>query len=144
MPSLMRLIAGIILLIVVESIALGFPGLTQTVPSTYVTITSLIIFLVGFPAAIIVFKYGTELSNAASEAYNSLKNYEEVMTYVFQIAALYILYATSKALVSASGVLRTTPWAYPMIFLVIGIIPTIKVVVNTIHVLEHQGSTRHT
>ncbi len=142
MPSFMRLVAGVILLIVVESIALGFPGLTQTIPSTTVTITSLVVFLVGFTAAIIVFKYGTELSHAASETYNSLQNYEELMKYVFVIAALYILYVTSRALVTASGVFRSTPWAYPMIFLVIGIIPTIKVVVNTIHTLEH--SSRHT
>ncbi len=144
MPPLMRLVAGIILLVVVESIVLGFPGLTQTVPSTSVTITSLVIFLVGLIATIIVFKYGTQLSNAASEAYRALKNYEEVLTYFFQIAALYILYATSKTLVSASGVLRSTPWAYSMIFLAIGIIPTIKVVVNTIHTLEGHSPQRHT
>ncbi len=144
MPSLMRLVAGIILLVVVESIALGFPGLTQTIPSTSVTITSLVVFLVGFTAAIIVFKYGTQLSSAASEAFRSLKNYEELLTYFFQIASLYILYATSRTLVSASGVFRSAPWAYSMIFLVIGIIPTIKVVVNTIHTLEGHSSQRRT
>ena len=140
----MRLVAGIILLVVVESIALGFPGLTQTIPSTSVTITSLVVFLVGFTAAIIVFKYGTQLSSAASEAFRSLKNYEELLTYFFQIASLYILYATSRTLVNASGVFRSAPWAYSMIFLVIGIIPTIKVVVNTIHTLEGHSSQRRT
>jgi hypothetical protein len=139
----MRLVAGIVLLVVVESIVLGFPGLTQTLPSSSVTITSLVIFLVGLIATIIVFKYGTQLSKAATEAFRDLQPYEEVLTFCFQIAALYILYETSKTLVSASGAFRTAPWAYPMIFLAIGIIPTIKVVVNTIHTLDHH-SQRHT
>ncbi len=144
MPSFMRLVAGVIVLIVVESIALGFPGLTQTIPSTSVTVTSLVVFLVGFIAAIIVFKYGTQLSSAAAEAYGDLKNYEELLTYFFQIAALYILYVTSRALVNATGLFRSAPWAYPMIFLIIGIIPTIRVVINTIHALESHSSQRHT
>jgi len=51
---------------------------------------------------------------------------------------------TSRTLVNASGVFRTTPWAYPMIFLVIGIIPTIRMVVDTIHTPEHHSPQRHT
>ena len=135
-PSFMRLVAGIIVLIVVESIVLGFPGLTQTVPSSTVTISSLIIFLVGFVATVLVFKYGTQLSAAAADTYDSVKNYQELLTWVFQIAALYIFYTTSRALVTASGIFRTTPWAYPMIFVAIGLIPTIKIILNAIHRVE--------
>ena len=142
MPSLTRLLAGIIVLVVVDSIVLGFPGLTQTIAPSSITIISLVTLLVGLIAAIIVFKYGTQLSHAASEAYRSLKNYEELLTYFFQIAALYILYITSRALVTASGVFRSAPWAYPMIFLAIAIIPTIKVVINTIHKLEGNSPQR--
>jgi hypothetical protein len=141
MPSFMRLVAGIIVLIVVESIVLGFPGLTQTIPSSTITISSLIIFLVGFVAAILVFKYGTQLSRAAADAFDSIKNYQELLTWVFQIAALYIFYTTSRTLVTASGIFRTAPWAYPMIFVGIALIPTIKVVVNTIHVVEGNRRT---
>jgi hypothetical protein len=143
MPSFMRLVAGIIVLIVVESIVLGFPGLSQTVPSSTITISSLITFLVGFVATILVFKFGTELSRVAADTFDSVKNYQELLTWVFQIAALYILYTTSKALVTASGVFRSAPWAYPMIFVAIGLIPTIKVIINTIHRFEGQ-SQRHT
>ena len=75
MPSFMRLIAGIIVLIVVETIVLGFPGLTQTVPSSTITISSLIIFLVGFVATVLMFNYGTQLSAAAADTYDSMKNY---------------------------------------------------------------------
>lgn len=138
----MRLVAGIIVLVVVESIVLSFPGLSQTLPSSSVTISSLVIFLVGLPAAIIVLKYGTQLSGAAADAYDSFKNYQELLTWGFEIAALYILYITSRALVAASGVFRSVPWAYPMIFVVIGLIPTIKVVLNTIHTVEGHSSQR--
>ena len=136
MPSFMRLVAGVIVLIVVESIVLGFPGLSQTVPSSTITVSSLVIFLVGLVATILVFKFGTQLSSAAADAYDSVKNYQELLTWVFQIAALYIFYITSRALVTASGIFRSVPWAYPMIFVGLGLIPTVKVVVNTIHKVE--------
>ena len=141
MPSFMRLVAGIIVLIAVESIVLGFPGLTQTIPSSTVTVSSLVIFLVGFVAAVLVFKYGTQLSSAAADAFDSIKNYQELLTWVFQMAALYIFYITSKTLVTASSIFRSVPWAYPMIFVGIALIPTIKVVINTIHVVEGNKRT---
>ncbi len=136
MPSFMRLVAGVIVLIVVESIVLGFPGLSQTIPSSPITISSLIIFIVGFVATVIVFKFGTQLSAAAADTYDAIKNYQELLTWVFQIAALYILYTTSRALVTASGVFRSAPWAYPMIFVAVGLIPTIKVILHLIHRVE--------
>ncbi len=97
---------------------------------------ALIIFLVGFVATVIVFKFGTQLSAAAADTYDAIKNYQEILTWVFQIAALYIFYITSRALVTASGVFRSAPWAYPMTFVAIGLIPTIKVILNMIHRVE--------
>jgi hypothetical protein len=91
---------------------------------------------VGFVASIIVFKYGTQLSSAAGVAYNAFKNYEELATLVFLIAALYISYITSRTLVTASGIFTGLPWAYPMIFVIIGLVSTVKVVINTIHTIE--------
>ena len=135
-PSLLRLFAGILVLVVLESIVLGFPGLSQTIPSSTITISSLFILLVGFVASIIVFKYGTQLSSAAGDAYNAFKNYEELAVLVFLIAALYISYITSRTLVTASGIFTGLPWAYPMIFVIIGLVSTVKVVINTIHTIE--------
>ena len=135
-PSLLRLFAGILVLVVLESIVLGFPGLSQTIPSSTITISSLFISLVGIVASIIVFKYGTQLSSAAGVAYNAFKNYEELATLVFLIAALYISYITSRTLVTASGIFIGLPWAYPMIFVIIGLVSTVKVVINTIHTIE--------
>jgi len=139
----MRLAAGTIVLYILEAIVLGFPGLTQTLPSSSITISSVVVALIGFVASIIVFKYGTELSRTAGDTFDAFKNYQELLTWVFQIAALYILYITSRALVSASGIFRGLPWAYPMIFAIIGLIPTIKVVVYYIHEVEGSGQ-RHT
>jgi hypothetical protein len=142
-PSFMRLVAGTIVLYILETIVLGFQGLSQTLPSSSITISNLIISLIGFVASIIVFRYGTELSNAAGDAYDSFKNFQELLNWIFQIAALYILYTTTRALVAASGVFRGLPWAYPMIFAIVGLIPTVKVVVYYIHKVEG-GGQRHT
>ncbi|TMI37651.1 hypothetical protein E6H23_11390 [Candidatus Bathyarchaeota archaeon] len=109
-PSLLRLFAGILVLVVLESIVLGFPGLSQTIR--------------------------TQLSSAASDAYNTFKKFEELAVLVFLIAALYISYITSRTLVTASGIFTGLPWAYPMIFVIIGLVSTVKVVINTIHTIE--------
>ena len=45
MPSVIRLLAGIIVLIVVQSIVLGFPGITQIVPGTAFSIASFVMSL---------------------------------------------------------------------------------------------------
>src|SRR5437763_10984168 len=63
-PSIIRLLAGIIVLIVVQSIVLGFPGITtQIVPGTAFSIASFVIFTLGLIVAAVVLKYGKQLPN---------------------------------------------------------------------------------
>jgi len=142
MPSIIRLLAGIIVLIVVQSIVLGFPGIAQTIPGTTFSIASFAIFTVGLIVAVVVLKYGTQLASAVSDTYKAYRAYAPVLAWIFQITALYILYSVSKTMVS--GFFASTPWAYPLIFLAMALIPTIKVVVTVVHALEGQNAHKQT
>ena len=96
LPSIIRLLAGIIVLIVVQSIVLGFPGITQTVSGTTFSIASFAIFTVGLVVAAVVLKYGTQLASAVSDTYKAYKAYAPILAWIFQITALYIYTASAK------------------------------------------------
>src|SRR5437660_12863898 len=100
MPSLIRLLAGIIVLIVVQSIVLGFPGIAQTVPGTSYSVVTLTLFTVGLVVAVVVLKYGTQLASAVSDTYTRYMAYAPVLASVFALMALYTLYTTRTTLVS--------------------------------------------
>src|SRR5881397_1927082 len=140
LPSLIRLLAGVIVLLAIQSIILGFPGMTNTVANSQYTMAGIAAFTIGLVAAIIVLKFGTQLANAAGEAYRSIKDYAPLFGWFFQVAALYILYVACKGI--TGSVFNSAPWAYPLIFLVLAIIPTVKAVVSVVHALEGHGA-RH-
>src|SRR6266568_373020 len=142
LPSIIRLLAGIIVLIVVQSIVLGFPGISQTVPGTTFSVASFAIFTVGLVIAAVVLKYGTQLASAVADTYKVYKAYAPVLAWIFQLTALYIMYSVSKTMVS--GFFASAPWAYPLIFLAMALIPTIKVVVAVVHALEGQNVHKQT
>ncbi len=142
MPSIIRLLAGIIVLIVVQSIVLGFTGITQTVPGTSFSVASFAIFTVGLVVAAVVLKYGTQLASAVSDTYKAYRAFAPVLAWIFQLTALYILYSVSKTMVS--GFFASAPWAYPLIFLAMALIPTVKVVVTVVHALEGQNTHKQT
>src|SRR5437899_12867532 len=131
-----------IFLIVVQSIILGFPGITQTVPGTSYSVVSLTLFTVGLVVAAVVLKYGTQLASAVSDTYKAYRAYAPVLAWIFQMMALYILYSVSKTMVS--GFFATAPPAYPLIFLAVALIPTLKVVLTVMHALEGQHVTKQT
>ena len=134
LPPFIRLIAASIVLVVIQSIILGFPGINQTVLNTTYTMAGLAVFAIGFIAAIVLLKFGTQLANAAGEAYNSIKDYTPLLGWFFQIAALYLLYIACKGI--TGNIFASAPWAYPMIFLVLAVIPTVKAVMTVVHSLE--------
>jgi formate/nitrite transporter FocA (FNT family) len=97
--------------------------------------------MVGLVVAGIVLKYGTQLADSVGEAYKSYRTWTPLLGYVFQIAALYILYIVSKLITSSW--FATSPWAYPLLFLLLALVPTIKVVVQLVNGLEGKSTTRH-
>lgn len=141
-PSIVRLLAGIIVLIVVQSIVLGFPGINQAVQGTSFSVASFAVFSVGLVVAAVVLKYGTQLAGAVADTYKNYKAIAPLLAWVFQLTALYILYTVSKSMVS--GFFASTPWAYPLIFLVMALVPTVKVVVAVVHSFEGQNVHKQT
>jgi hypothetical protein len=141
MPPLVRLIAGIIVLIVVQATVLGFPGISQLIPTTTIAISAMVVFMLGLVVAGIVLKYGTQLADSLGEAYKNYRTWTPLLSYMFQIAALYILYIVSKPITSSW--FATAPWAYPLLFLLLALVPTIKAVVKIVNSLEGKNTTRH-
>jgi len=70
MPAFIRLVAGVVVLLVVQAVVLGFPGIQQNITGTSISIANLAVFCIGLIVAFIVLKFGTQLSNAFSHAYN--------------------------------------------------------------------------
>lgn len=138
MPSIVRLLAGIIVLVVIQSIVLGFPGVNQMVQGTSFSIASFAIFAVGLVVAAVVLKYGTQLASAVADTYKNYRAIAPILAWIFQLTALYILYTVTKTMVSSF--FASAPWAYPLIFLAMALIPTVKVVVSVIHALEGQNA----
>lgn len=141
MPPLVRLIAGIIVLVVLQAVVLGFPGITQLIPNSTIAISSLVVFFLGIVVCGIVLKFGTQLAESLGDAYKSIKNWAPLVAYFFQMAALLILYTISKPMVISY--FASYPWAYPLLFLLIALLPTIRVVVGIVNNLEGHNTSRH-
>ncbi len=139
MPAFIRLVASVIVLVVVEAIVLGFPGINSNISGTTISTANIAVFFIGLVVAFIVLKFGTQLAHAVSEAYKAYRNWTPLVAYFFQIVAIAILYTVSSSV--ASPYFTSAPWAYPLIFLLIALIPTLKVVVNTVHALEGTPNT---
>src|SRR5215472_1389769 len=119
MPPLVRLLAGIIVLVVIQATILSFPGISQLIPTTSITIASVVIFGLGLVVAGIVLKFGTQLADSVGDAYRSYKTWTPLIAYFFQMTALVILYEVSKAI--TAGTFATIPWAYPLLFLLVAL-----------------------
>lgn len=134
MPSLIRLLAGVVVLLVAQSVVLGFPGITQNIPNTTMTMATVASLSIGLLVTVVVLKFGTQLGNAVGEGYRSMKNYAPLLVYFFQIAALWILYNATRSV--TADFFASAPWAYPLIFLALAVIPTLRVAVSLVHALE--------
>jgi hypothetical protein len=141
MPAFIRLVVGVIVLIVVEAVVLGFPGIGYNVSGTSISVADIAVFAIGLIVALIVLKFGTQLAETASDAYKNYKSWIPMLAYFFQILAIVILYEVTSGI--ASPYFASEPWAFPLIFLLIALIPTLKVVTNIIHALEGTNNTKH-
>src|SRR5205807_7471460 len=101
LPSLIRPLAGIVVLIVIQATVLGFPGITALIPTTTFTIAALVVFSLGLIVSAIVLKFGTQLATSVGDAYKSYRNYTPLLTWLFQMIALVILYNVSKPITAS-------------------------------------------
>ena len=142
MPSFIRLLASVIVLVVVEGVVLGFQGINQTIYNSPVTVANVAVLFIGLIVAFVVLKFGTQFSVAFSDAYKNYKTFTPVLAWIFQIIGLWILYAVSYPV--ASPAFASAPYAYPLIFLLIALLPTMRVVMGVVHSLETPASKHST
>jgi hypothetical protein len=141
MPSFIRLVVGVIVLVIVEAVVLGFPGISNNITGSTISVANIVVFMIGLIVCFIVLKFGTELANTVQDAYKSYKAWTPLLAFFFQIIAIGILYAVTAGI--AQPYFGADPWAYPLIFLLIALVPTIKAVTGIVHGLEGTGSTKH-
>ncbi len=139
MPAFIRLIAGVIVLVIVEAVILGFPGIASNITGSTISYSDVAVFMIGLIVCFIVLKFGTQLADTVSDAYRSYKTWTPLLAYFFQIVAIGILYEVTNPI--AQPYFTSDPWAFPLIFLLIALVPTIKVVVNMVHALEGSNSS---
>src|SRR3989449_7639366 len=81
MPAFIRLVAGVIVLVIIEAVVLGFPGIGQPISGSTISIANIAVFMIRLVVALIVFKFGTQLSKAVSGAYKSYQNWVPLLAY---------------------------------------------------------------
>src|SRR2546428_2317328 len=59
MPAFIRLIAGVIVLVVIEAVVLGFSGVFQNNSSSTISISNIVVFMIGPVVALVDFKLRT-------------------------------------------------------------------------------------
>src|SRR5437867_11324781 len=96
MPAFIRLIAGVIVLVIIEAVVLGFPGISQNITGSTISIANIAVFMIGLVVALIVFKFGTQLSKAFLDAYKSYQTWVPLLAYIILIIAIVILYSVSN------------------------------------------------
>jgi hypothetical protein len=141
MPAFIRLLVGVVVLVVVEAVVLGFQGIGYNIAGTSITVANIAVFIIGLIVALIVLKFGTQLADTASDAYKNYKAWIPLLAYFFQIVAIVILYEVTSGI--ASPYFAAQPWALPLIFLLIALMPTLKVMTNVVHAFEGSNATKH-
>jgi hypothetical protein len=141
MPSFIRLIVGVIVLVIVEAVVLGFPGISNPITGSTVSVANIAVFMIGLIVCFIVLKFGTQLANTIQDTYKHYKSWTPILAFFFQIVAIGILYLVSAGI--AQSYFSADPWAFPLIFLLIALIPTLKVVTSIVHALEGTTDTKH-
>src|SRR2546428_7764214 len=83
MPAFIRLIAGVIVLVIIEAVVLGFPGIGQNITGSTISIPNILVFIIRPFVAFIVFKFGTQPSKTVSDADKNYQNSVPFLAYTF-------------------------------------------------------------
>src|SRR5437764_12242136 len=95
MPAFVRLVAGVIVLVILEAVILGFPGIGYNITGTQLSVANFPVFMIGLIVCFIVLKFGTQLAKADSDAYKSYSAWNPLHAYFFNIVVFGILCAVT-------------------------------------------------
>jgi len=82
----------------------------------------------------------TQLATSVGDAYKSYRSYTPLLTWLFQMIALVILYNVRSQ--SQQAISQQSHGPNPLIFLLIAIDPP-QVVMNTVNALEGKNTSKH-
>src|SRR5437870_13217852 len=69
MPSFIRLVAGVIVLVIVEAVILGFPGVANPITRSSLLVANIVVFILGLNICLINLKFLTQLPDTLSHTY---------------------------------------------------------------------------
>src|SRR5881398_3912656 len=110
MPAFVRLVAGVIVLVILEAVILGFPGIGYNITGTQLSVANIVVFMIGLIVCFVVLKFGTQLANTVQDTYKNYKAWTPLLAFFFQIIAIGILYAVTAGI--AQPYFGANPWAY--------------------------------
>src|SRR2546425_9031156 len=80
MPAFIRLIAGVIVLVVIEAVLVGFSGVSQNISSSTILNSKNLGFIIGLVVGLIVFQFRTQLSKTGSGAYKKYQAWVSILS----------------------------------------------------------------
>src|SRR5438093_11350106 len=66
MPAFVRLVAGVIVLVILEAVILGFPGIGYNITGTQLSVANLAVVMIGLIVSFFLLRLGTQLDNATT------------------------------------------------------------------------------
>src|SRR5216117_899657 len=98
MPSFIRLVAGVIVLVIVEAVVLGFPGISTPLTGSTISVAAFVVFMFGFFVCFIMLNFGTQLAYTVSDTDKNYRTWTPLLSYCAQIVAIGILYAVTNGI----------------------------------------------
>src|SRR2546426_10860585 len=71
MPAFIRLIAGVIVLVIIEAVVFCFPGFSHNIPRSTISISKISEFIIWLVVGLMVFELLIQISETVSDPYNN-------------------------------------------------------------------------
>src|SRR2546430_13313394 len=81
MPSFIRLVAGVIVLVIVEAVVLGFPGISNPITGSTISVANIVVFMLGLVVCFIILKFGTQLADTVDRKSTRLNSSHSQISY---------------------------------------------------------------
>src|SRR5437588_12974718 len=88
MPSFIRLVAGVIVLVIVEAVVLGFPGISNPITGSTISVANIVVFILVVILCFVILKFATQLADTVSDTYNNYRPRTPLLACFFQIVAI--------------------------------------------------------
>jgi len=123
-PSIIRLIVLLVVLGIIYIVLVSLPGMGETTLGK-VKNSAIVSAIFGLVVASIVFKFALEVNSPIRSALPPHPEIAVVITNLLFVGAIWVVYVSLSGVVTPS--LTDGSWAYPLLFLAIALVPTIRI-----------------